>query len=230
MTCGGRGRSFTAIPALLLAVFVLLGGCGGYALPTAQERTAEVGLLLRRDYTDDPGKLRMIRHADLLLADNSVAGFHPADDALCGWRKVILNHPGQVRDEALMRRLSPQYLNPAVAADCTWNGRAHQKLVTYWLRLRVTPDQAQALCEERDKLARKPGEFRLWGKNCSSRAEELLVRAGILPPGLPGLDTPRALLRRARACYPDAVLEEGYFGLENGRPYLVALPQKGESR
>lgn len=129
-----------------------------------------------------------------------------------------------------MRQFSPQYLDPVVAADCIWNGRAHQKLVTYWLRLRVTPQQAQALREERDKLAMQPAEFRLWGKNCSSRAAELLVRAGILPPGLPGLDTPGALLRRARACYPDAVLEEGYFGLENGRPYLVALPQKGENK
>ena len=56
---------YPAISALLLAL--VLCGCGGYALPSVQERTAEVGLLLRRDYTDDPGRSRVIRHADLQL-------------------------------------------------------------------------------------------------------------------------------------------------------------------
>lgn len=229
MSAACRLPRLAALPLLLLLTATVLSGCGNdFAPAPAEERTAEVGLLLRRNYTDDPGQERAIRHLDVLLPDGRIAGFHPLnDDELGALRKLFLPNPGQVRDYELIRHYTPQYVDAAVAADCTWGKRNHQMLTTYWVHLKVTPQQAQAFTAAWDEMAVRPPVFRLWGSNCSTRGYDALQQAGIVPSGLPGFDTPAAVFRRVLQFYPDARIEDGFFGYDRQmRPYLAPLPQQ----
>lgn len=221
-------------PALLVSLFfILLLGCGcqQFTPAPAKERTVEVSLLLRRNYTTDTAESRMVRHLDILLADGRIVAFHPHDESIKGWRKLFLRHEGEVREYNLIKRYNPEFIDASVAADCKYKDQAHMKLVTWQARIRVTPAQAERLTACWDELKQNPPIFRLWGSNCATRGTEALACAGILPSGLPGFDTPGKVLERVQKFYPDIIIDEGYFGYdEQMRPFLAPLPQKGDGK
>lgn len=223
--CAGAGREKRrAFLLVLLAGVLSLGGCADFAPPAKEERVVEIGLLLRRQFNEDVTKDRICRHIDILLADNSIVGFNVAEPEVQILKYMFLHTPGKVRDFDDLNQIRQYYIYADKAMNVTHKGKPNQKMVTWWAHLYVTQQQADKLHACWDEMAKNPPDFRLWGDNCASRAAESLVCAGILPPGLPGLDTPENVLKRVKTFYPDVRVEEGYFGFDEAhKPYLIPL-------
>ncbi len=218
------GMSVFAGCWLLLALALLAGGCAQFEPAPREERVVEVGLLLRRQFNEDVTKDRICRHIDILLADNEIVGFNVAEPEVKILKYFFLHTPGKVRDFDDLNQIRQYYLYTDKAMNVTHKGKSNLKMVTWWAHLMVTQQQADKLKACWDEMAKNPPEFRLFGDNCASRAAESLVCAGILPPGLPGLDTPENVLKRVKEFYPEVRVEEGYFGFDGERkPYLIPL-------
>lgn len=213
------------IKSLIFVVLALmLVGCNGFRPAADAERTVEIGLLVRKQFTTDIGKDRYGRHLDVLLPGGRIVGFNVSTDEVDFIKYVFRHTPGTVRELEELKRIRKHYICAETAQNCSYKGRNGLRMVTVWARFRVTPQQARELVSAWDRMAENPPEFRLWGKNCASRAAEAFVEAGILPWGLPMLDTPEALLHRVLSFYPDAELSKGYFGFDgDGKPYMIPL-------
>lgn len=215
--------------ACLYLLALVLGGCAPYggrdfAAAPAEARTVEVGILLRRQFTRDVAKLSHYRHVHAVLADGAVVSYNSTDYDAPLWKGILFYAPGEVQTTPDLRRVRPHYVSPAVARSCEYKGRPGYKMVTDWVRFKVTPEQAAALSEAWSDLAAGPPAFRLAGNNCSTRAYECFRRAGILPGGIPGIDRPENMMGPLRRYYPDLTVETGWFGIDDAdRPYIEPL-------
>lgn len=214
----------TKILLLCLTALFFVSGCTKFEPAAPEERTTEIGLLMRRQFTNDVTEQRRCRHIDILLANHEIMGFNVAAPEVNFIKYLLIHTPGKVRKYEDLDQIRKYYIYADKAMDVTRKGKSGLKMVTWWTHLRVTPTQAKRLQACWEEIAANPPEFRLFGDNCASRAAESLVCAGILPPGLPGLDTPENVLKRVREFYPEITVEEGYFGFDKERkPYIIPL-------
>lgn len=209
----------------LLIVLLILVGCGRSDFSPSAERTVEIGFLLRKQFTDDLNEKRHYRHIHLLLADGTIIGFNTSAYQNSFMQNILFTSRGEVQATEELKIVRPHYVNATIAQNCVYKNQAGQKMVTDWVKFKITPTQANALKIEWEKLANNPPTFRLSGKNCATRAHECLVNAGIFPRGgIAGIDRPENMLKTLKKYYPDYTMETGYFGLnENNQPYLIPL-------
>ena len=211
---------------LLVITIVLCTACARreFLPPAGTARTVEVGLLLRKQFTTDIREKRHYRHVHAVLADGTVVSFNPARDGIPTISRLLFRHPGRVQTPSDMREIRKHYVSAAVARDCEYKGKPHHKIVTDWVKFRVTPEQALKLSAAWERLGENPPSFRLFGLNCATRAYDCLREAGILPGNIPGIDRPENIMKPLRRYYPDLTVETGYFGLDAaGKPYLEPL-------
>lgn len=208
---------------LLLALFFVSGCAKPFKLPPRGERTAEIGLLLRRQYCANPRRRRMFRHIDTLLADGSIVGFNTAGpcNALI---RAFVGTDGAVRRNDWMVGDQAHNADIEAARNFHFEG-VLMPFVTLWVRIPVTPRQADALAEAWVEMEKDPPFFRLLNRNCATRAAQALVQAGIIPRGIPSIETPGNLMREMKRIYGDDLrFEEGFFGYVDGQPTLDPFP------
>lgn len=223
-------RRLATIPcALLLIAGFAVGGCRPVCppVPLASERTVEIGVVLRRQFSEVIDRPRPYRHIHTLLPGGELIGYNKGYEPTGRLvDKLTRTEKGAVRQLDWIRVHRRHYVDADHAKGFSWEGREDLKMVSVWARWRVTPAQAEALRAAWLRLAENPPDFRLLGRNCVTRCNEMLVEAGILEGGLPGVHTPNQMLSKIRACLGDRVtVEQGFFGLDaEGRPYLDPLP------
>ncbi len=200
---------------LLLILTLLSTGCTRHDFSIAQDRDVEIGVLLRKQFTTDVCDRRIYRHIHILLDGNEIMGYNLGVQPRPMFITYLLTHiHGEVRNYQDLIGIREHYINADVARDTTYHGKPGNKMVTDWVRFKVSREQADKLREAWYEMRRNPPEFRLWGDNCASRLAENFVKAGILPPGLPGFDRPEAVLKQLEKYYPDLTMVTGYFGID----------------
>jgi len=77
----------------------------------------------------------------------------------------------------------------------------------------VTPGQAKAFAQSWNAMKSHPGSFNIIGDNCSTHASKAFIEAGVLPGGIPGLDTPNNLYQQLASTLPGKTSSiSGYLG------------------
>lgn len=218
------GRVLKALVVLLFLVYS--GGCGKPFVPPPQgERTVEIGVLFRRQFSPDPHQDRMFRHVDMVLADDSIVGFYKPEVAN-DFIYTLIGAPGVVRRNDWMT--GDEAHNADIEAAKAYRRGPEETLmpfVTRWVRVPVTQGQAESVAEAWDRMERARPTFRLINRNCVTRSADALVAAGILPRGVFGPDTPGNLLLELRRIYGSELTEaEGFYGYRNGEPAIEPLP------
>ncbi len=212
------GLTLASVAAAGCAVQSPLGAAAGGGLGDAG-RTAEVSVLLRREYAGPVAPGARYMHVDLMPRPGEVAGFYSTAPGRA--INAMWGVPGAVYAGVELGAKRPQYVDVNRAKQFSEDGREDLRIVTDWVRLRVTPGQQAALARAVERLQARPPRFHLLGHNCVSRAAMCLREAGILPTGIPGMDNGENLLRLLRRHYPDLTLERGFFGLDaQGRPFV----------
>lgn len=162
-----------------------------------------VGLVVRgkKSATDDPDLLA--QHADCILSDGSPIGFYGTGGGSSG--SVGLGMTGVVYDYPLLLVARPWYVDFASAV--AYGALSTTLLVT------VTAAQAAAFTAAWTTMKSSPGSFNIVGDNCSTHASKAFMDAGILPGGIPGLDTPDNLYKQLAKALPGKTRSlSGYLG------------------
>ncbi len=218
---------------LFIALSFALTGCSDFTPAPEGERTVEIGILLRKQFTEDPCKNpdRVYRHIMVLLPGDRIIGYNVRPGEIGAFRYIFMNSKGVVRELPRLKEIRRHYIDADYAQKVTYKGRENLHMVTVWVKLKVTPEQAQRLTECWEELKENTPPFRLWGNNCASRAAECFVKAGILPWGLPGVDRPASVLKEVMRHYPDTTTEEGYFGFDiNNKAFMIPLACPAEKK
>ncbi len=153
-----------------------------------------IGLVVRGKNSPNHVPNKMDQHADCILADGSPVGFYGEGGAASGgsasqqYNRTGLNMKGAVYDFTVMRLQRPYYVD---VSDAKRFG-----VVSTVLIVPVSAAQAALFSDYWRALAKDPGSFYLIGFNCSTHASDGFRRAGVVPGGIPGLDTPDNLYRQ----------------------------------
>lgn len=199
------------------------------ATPAGLARVQTVDVLFRHLSHGDAEAPGPMVHAEILLPDGTLRGFYAADgtDAGSAGQRRILAQKGVVADTAWIRENRPQYVDATVARAWTKKGQSRPILTTR-LRIPATPAKVRGLEAAWRRLAAADPHFRSIGNNCTTKAAESLIEAGILRGsifgGLPGIDRPSRLYNELREQYGGTALqrEVGYFTLTpDGRGVLA---------
>ena len=175
-----------------------------------------VGLIVRgkKSPDDDPGLME--QHADCVLSNGAPIGFYGEGNRGSS-NSSGMGMQGIVYDLKELRRKRPYYVDRKAA-------RAFDALSTA-LIIRVGAKQAQAFDAAWKKITDSPGSFNILGGNCATHANKAFVDAGILPGGIPGLDTPNNLYKQLSvARKKDCDSYSGYIGFApqtNGRFFVL---------
>jgi hypothetical protein len=153
-----------------------------------------VGLVVRRKKNQDHDPSVFQQHADCILPYGDPVGyFHgsvmkrPRPPAVVS-SGVGLTIKGQVAYHAEFSEERLFYVDVREAR--------REGVVSTVLVVKVTAKEARLFEEYWEKLRRDPGIFVPGGNNCSTQASAAFVHAGILPRGIPGLDTPNKLYKQ----------------------------------
>jgi hypothetical protein len=191
----------------------------------------KIGLVVRgkTSATDDPDL--MAQHADCILADGSPIGFYGEGNDQSG-NAIGLRMTGVVYDYAMLRTQRIYYVD--------FESAVAYSAISTTLLVTATPAQAKAFAESWNAMKSNPGSFNIVGDNCSSHASKAFIEAGLLPGGIPGLDTPNNLYKQLVATLPGKTTSmSGYIGFikRSGggfnikyRPYVapVGAPAAGK--
>jgi hypothetical protein len=196
-----------------------------------------IGLIVRGKTGDAHKPGVMEQHADCILPEGEPIGFFgDGGDASSGssggsastsassaagpsasLNSSGINMMGKVADYAELRKIRPFYVDSALAKKYGVKSTA--------LLLDVSAPQAGVFRRFWTDLKANPGMFNLLGGNCSTHASEAFVAAGIVPSGIPGLDTPDNLYRQLKAAFGGkARIFSGFIGakaLAGGKYELV---------
>ncbi len=201
-----------------LLLLLILCGCGGANFQVAADRDVEIGILLRKQFTQNVCESRRYRHIHVLLDGNEIMGYNTGVQPRPAFLVYLLTHiPGEVRGYDQLIGIREHYIKAEVAMGTEYHGEPGYKIVTDWVTFKVSREQADKLRQAWYEMQKNPPAFRLWGDNCASRLAENFVKAGILPPGLPGFDTPEAVYKQICKYYPDCTFRSGYFGIDAQR-------------
>ena len=208
-----------SLQIITLTFFLLLiPGCSPRNFQIANQRDVEIGILLRKQFTRDICEQRRYRHIHVLLDGNEIMGYNTGVQPRPAFIKYLLLHiPGEVRNYYDLQGIREHYIKAEIARDTDYHGEKGYKMVTDWVTIKVSRQQADKLRQAWYEMKKNPPKFRLWGDNCATRLAENFARAGILPCGLPGFDRPESVLQLLRRYYPDLTLRTGYFGIDENR-------------
>ena len=202
----------------VLMVIAALTGCVGNNFHIAENRDVEIGVLLRKQFTQDVCQKRRYRHVHVLLDGNEIMGYNTGVKPRPAFIKYLLTYiPGEVRNYHDLLGIREHYIKADVAQNVTYDGEDGYKIVTDWVKIKVSREQAEKLRHSWYEMKKNPPDFRLWGDNCATRLSQNFAEAGILPHGLPGFDTPESVLKLLKKYYPDLEMETGYFGIDENR-------------
>jgi len=173
-------------------------------------RKDSIALVVRgkKSPSDEPSVLD--QHADCILDDGSPLGFYGTGNNNSG-NGIGLRMDGVVWDYSILRTTRIFYVDfdSAVAAGA----------ISTTLFVTVTTAQARAFRSSWMTMQSSPGSFNIIGDNCSTHASKAFMDAGVLPGGIPGLDTPDNLYKQLVATLPGKTMPiSGYIGF---------LPQPG---
>jgi hypothetical protein len=154
----------------------------------------KVGLIVR-GMTGPQADPRMLeQHADCVLSNGAPVGFYGEGPPRSGGNTSVVSNTfgvnlnGVVYDYHAMFARRRYYVDLASAKG--------YGVISTMVTVNVTDNQARLFNGYwRQRLAR-PGGFDIVGNNCSSRASEAFVVAGIVRAGIPGIDTPVHLYRQ----------------------------------
>jgi hypothetical protein len=162
-----------------------------------------VALIVRgkKSSTDEPDLLA--QHADCILPDGSPIGFYGTGNDQSG-NSIGLRMDGQVWDYPMLstRRVFYVDFDSAVAYGA----------ISTTLFVQATTAQARAFVSAWATMKSSPGSFNIVGNNCSTHASKAFIDAGILPDGIPGLDTPNNLYNQLVATVGTTMPMSGYIG------------------
>ena len=174
---------------------------------------SQVGLVVRGKESPEHAPWASETHADVLLSNGMPVGFFGqwAEDGNT-LQQNGFGMPGRVgtpdwwMDNDQDGTPGPDraaYVDGQTAKDRGWASTV--------CTLDVSPEQAAAFDQYWEDLSKDPGSFSIVGDNCSTHAGEAFEAAGLIPGGIPGMDTPNALYEELRAQYGDALeCESGY--------------------
>jgi len=126
----------------------------------------------------------MEQHADCILPNGAPVGFFGDGPGGSG-ASAGMNLSGVMADYSWFLSHRPHYVTLAIAKK--------YGVVSTVLTVEVSAVEAGAFAGYWSALALSPGTFHILGNNCSTHASDAFVTAGILPGGIPGLDTPNNL-------------------------------------
>jgi hypothetical protein len=156
----------------------------------------KIGLIVRGKQSHEHSPDLMAQHADVILADGSPMGFFGEGEAHSSGASGSgssagygLNMKGAVFDYNMMKHQRPYYVDLDMA-------KSKYKIVSTILTVTVSKEEAQMFSEYWSTLDRDPAFFNILGYNCSTRASQGFVHAGVVRGGIPGLDTPDNLYRQ----------------------------------
>jgi hypothetical protein len=122
-----------------------------------------------------------------------------------GGSGTVMNMKGAVYDYFGLARSRSYYMSVQLAQ--------RDSVPSTVLLVPATAKQAAAFDGYWRGLELAPGRFSLLGRNCSTRASAAFVAAGLLPGGIPGLDTPNNLYDQLTRTYgARATSLSGYVG------------------
>ena len=181
-----------------------------------------VALIVRGKQNDRhaPGKLE--QHADCIRSNGAPIGYFGEGGEGSGYltSATLVGIRGEVYDMEGFRQNRPYYVDAALAR--TYN------VISTVLVIQVDRQQAELFDRYWDTLTADPGQFRLLGKNCSTRASGAFRHAGILSAGIPGLDSPDNLYRQLKTEIAHRCTSlSGYVGfaaLGNGMALRIETP------
>lgn len=133
----------------------------------------------------------MQQHADCILPNGEPIGYFANDGAATGgpssasWNVIHMNKTGVVLDYRKMKRTLPQFTNEKTAKA--------KNILSTVLLVDVNDVEARLFSTYWQELSQSSGSFHLLGKNCSTRASQAFIKAGILHSQIPGIDTPNNL-------------------------------------
>lgn len=138
------------------------------------------------------------QHADVILYNGAPMGYFGEGAGASGYLanpgsvlkqlSGAMSMDGKVYDYNEMTIKRPHYVD---GINAKTNGIYSTVLV-----IEVTPAEAAEFTKYWTTLSTTPPTFRIVGKNCSTRASEGFIRAGIVKGGIPGLDTPNNLYKQ----------------------------------
>ncbi len=148
---------------------------------------------------------KMAQHADVILADGSPCGFYGEGNGASG-NRIGMSMQGKVYDYETMRIERPYYVSMDSAVS--------NRVVSTVLLVKVTARQAAAFGASWKAMALSPGNFNIFGGNCSTHASAAFIDAGLLSDGIPGLDTPDRLYGQLVDTLKSGALQSisGYIG------------------
>lgn len=204
-------------------ICLIFAGCAQqFAVPDDARRDTEVALLFRREYSGavKPGNRYM--HLDIMPRPGEIAGFYSTHPG--AFSNVLWGSDGVVYSGEMLRARRGQYVDVNIAKHFREDTRTDLRIVTDWVRIRVTQEQQTALARAVERMESKRPFFHLMGYNCNSRAAQCLKEAGIIPGGIPFTDNGENLLKYLKRFYPDLTVETGFFGLDAaGKPFMESV-------
>jgi hypothetical protein len=154
------------------------------------------------------------QHADVILPNGEPVGYFGEGGGVSGWvtqQKVgILKRVvGAMRMEGGVYGYNKLAMHRPHFVDGT---RAQEgNVYSTVLVVSVTKQQGIAFENYWSWLAMYPGKYRLLGKNCSSRAADAFIQAGIIKGSIPRLDTPNNLYKHLVKKLPDSTMSYSGF-------------------
>lgn len=167
-----------------------------------------ISLVIRGKVSEDHNPSWFNQHSDVVLSTGAPVGFFAASSA---YGSKMFSNDGDVFDFETYKSLRPQYVDVTVAKQ--------MNSISTICRIEVTDLQAQKFDQYWKMLASdvdsKKERYNLIGNNCSSRANQAFVAAGILDKEIPGLDTPNNLYEQLKNKYPGSfACKSGYVGFK----------------
>ena len=159
----------------------------------------------------------MEQHADCILPNGAPVGFFGDMPGGSSGPSVGMNLDGVVADYTWFLAHRVAYVDRAQAKK--------YGMVSTVLTVDVSAKEAAAFAGYWSALKLSPGRFYILGNNCSTHASDAFVTAGILPSGIPGLDTPDNLYTQLATVKASATKSySGFVGFTpGGAGYVVEV-------
>ncbi|MBS0314533.1 MAG: hypothetical protein JSS05_10140 [Proteobacteria bacterium] len=175
-----------------------------------------IGLVVRGKTSRGHHPGVMEQHADCILSTGAPVGFYGTGRGTSGSGSTGMGMSGIVYDFSMLLRYRPYYIDIVEAKKYSMKSTIAM--------VQVVPAEARAFDAAWATMSGSPGGFAILGNNCSTHASKAFVAAGILPGGIPGLDTPDNLFEQLVTSTRKTLVYSGYVGfVPRGAGYDVQV-------